>query len=283
MSLVALLTYLLLTFDFGSDGIYNHCVTRFVMFILGIVSSPVILIGCSNFKPFFNCLLPWDITLHPLTLDIRALQWIFRNCSGEKTRWSCLSLFAKFLRNSSSSSNMTALFEEAIHLWMLLCIISLWYSGHPKSCLCQNNWIHSWIGMFTFPPNCLFVLQLVICFVSYDAIWEILGWVCCFVSKMGSSSETRVKDHRYKISTHPFTPFRLLSMPKIGISASPTMDFSLCDHMTLCECLNGSLKRCLCYLIDTKMWRILFVYYCELSFLDLKHHSPLYRLCVLLQ
>ncbi len=47
----------------------------------------------------FNCLLPLDITLHPLTLDITTPQWVFWNCSGEKTRWWCLSLFGKFLHN----------------------------------------------------------------------------------------------------------------------------------------------------------------------------------------
>lgn len=48
----------------------------------------------------FNSIFPQDITLHPLTLDIRTLQRIFRNCCGVKTRYCCRSLFAKFLRNS---------------------------------------------------------------------------------------------------------------------------------------------------------------------------------------
>lgn len=56
----------------------------------------------------FNCLLPRDITLHPLTLDITTPQQVFWNCNREKTRWWCMSLFAKFPRSSLLSSHMNA-------------------------------------------------------------------------------------------------------------------------------------------------------------------------------
>lgn len=101
----------------------------------------------------FDCLLPQDITLHPLTLDITTPQPVFWNCSREKTRC-CLSLFAKFLRNTLLSSHLNSLrnppsfcltvmhhqsviFNESQVLFCVWVIelILLMHSLFPKNCL----------------------------------------------------------------------------------------------------------------------------------------------------
>lgn len=67
-------------------------------------------LAVKNFKLPSSCLPPWDITLHPLTLDIPTWQQVSWNCSREKTKWWwCHSLFAHFSHNSLVTSNMIAL------------------------------------------------------------------------------------------------------------------------------------------------------------------------------
>lgn len=87
----------------------------------------------------FNCLLPRDITPHPLTLDITTPQRVFWNCGGEKTRRWCLSLFGKFLRNSFLS------FTSRSHT--VQCTIS-------RVVLCQSYCI-DYFGVFTLTKRAL--------------------------------------------------------------------------------------------------------------------------------
>lgn len=75
----------------------------------------------------FRCLLPQDIKLYPLTPDITTWLQVFYNCSGEKTRCWCLSLFAQFPCNLLQSSHECfTLKSHTVHLSVvLLCIINL--------------------------------------------------------------------------------------------------------------------------------------------------------------
>lgn len=117
-------SYLSWHFIWGRDWIYNH---------RGIVCH-----NCSGrakhsslwpwlaVKSPFNRLLPGDIALHPLTLDITTPAWVSWNCSG--------GVWASLLNCSTIHFETHWKLKEATHhLLSVLCIVVLSYLTHPRS------------------------------------------------------------------------------------------------------------------------------------------------------
>lgn len=158
------LTHLpILTFYFRFDWIYGHCCSLFVMFILGISSKFPLWswLAVKTSSPF-NGLLPQEITLHPLTLDITTPQQVLWNCGREKTRWWCLSLFARFLQNALLRSHMNALTSHPPFCHPVMHHQSVIFSA-SQELFCVRVIELIFHGVFTFPKTAFVLFFLSSC------------------------------------------------------------------------------------------------------------------------